>query len=70
MRRPILRSLIWLAVVMAALVLLSAAQGGAFPGTNGLIGYTCGTNICAINSAGTGKVTLLTGASDPSWSDP
>jgi Ca2+-binding RTX toxin-like protein len=55
---------------MAALVLLSAAQGGAFPGTNGLIGYTCGANICAINPDGTGKVTLLTGASDPSWSDP
>ncbi|MDP9261523.1 MAG: hypothetical protein M3O89_06100, partial [Actinomycetota bacterium] len=36
----------------------------------GLIGYTCGANICAINPDGTGKVTLLTGASDPSWSDP
>ena len=69
-QRPILRGLISLAVVTAALVLLSAAQGGAFPGTNGLIGYTCGGNICAINPNGTGKVTLLTGASDPSWSDP
>ncbi|MDX6441213.1 MAG: hypothetical protein QOE43_942 [Gaiellaceae bacterium] len=69
-QRPILRGLIWLAVATAALVLLSAAQGGAFPGTNGLIGYTCGANICAINPDGTGKVTLLTGASDPSWSDP
>ena len=69
-QRPILRGLIWLAVVTAALVLLSAAQGGAFPGTNGLIGYTCGVNICAIKPDGTGKVTLLTGASDPSWSDP
>jgi hypothetical protein len=69
-QRPLLRGLIWLAVVVAALVLLAAAQGGAFPGTNGLIGYTCGPNICAINPDGTGKVTLLTGASDPSWSDP
>jgi Ca2+-binding RTX toxin-like protein len=69
-QRPILRGLIWLAVATAALVLLSAAQGGAFPGTNGLIGYTCGANICAINPDGTGKTTLLTGASDPSWSDP
>jgi Ca2+-binding RTX toxin-like protein len=69
-QRPLLRGLIWLAVVVAALVLLAAAQGGAFPGTNGLIGYTCGPNICAIHPDGTGKVTLLTGASDPSWSDP
>jgi Ca2+-binding RTX toxin-like protein len=69
-QRPLQRGLIWLAVVGAALVLLPAAQGGAFPGANGLIGYTCGSNICAINPDGTGKVTLLTGASDPSWSDP
>jgi len=70
MQRPILRGLTCVAVVSAALVLLSAAQGGAFPGTNGLIGYTCGGNICAIKPDGAGKVTLLTGASDPSWSDP
>jgi Ca2+-binding RTX toxin-like protein len=69
-QRPILRGLIWLAVVTAGLVLLSAAQGGAFPGANGLIGYTCGGNICTINPDGSGKATLRTGASDPSWSDP
>jgi Ca2+-binding RTX toxin-like protein len=69
-QRPLPRGLISLAVVIAALVLLSAAQGGAFPGTNGLIGYTCGTSICTINPDGTGKATLLTGATDPSWSDP
>ena len=51
-------------------MLLSAAQGGTFAGANGVIGYTCGANICTINPDGTGKTTLITGASDPSWSDP
>ncbi len=67
-QRPVLRGLISLAVVTAALVLLSAAQGGAFSGANGSIAFSCGTNICTINPDGTGRTTILTSASDPSWS--
>ena len=58
-------------MVAFALVPLSAAEGGAFSGNNGLIAYTCGvlgTNICEANADGSGKATLLTGATDPSWS--
>jgi len=65
------RGLTALAVVAFALVPLSAAEGGAFSGNNGLIAYTCGvlgTNICEANADGSGKATLLTGATDPSWS--
>ena len=51
-----------------ALALLTAAQGGTFPGANGVIAFTCGANICTINPDGTGRATLITGASDPSWS--
>ncbi len=68
MQRPILRGLISLAVITAALVLLSAAQGGAFPGANGSIAFTCGASICTINPDGTGRQTLISSATDPSWS--
>ncbi|HEX7525486.1 MAG TPA: hypothetical protein VF327_04215, partial [Gaiellaceae bacterium] len=58
-----------LAVAAAGLVTLTPAQGGTFAGTNGLIGYTCGANICTINPDGTGKnPSFLTNASDLSWS--
>jgi hypothetical protein len=65
------RGLTAFAVLVFALVPLGAAQGGAFAGGNGLIAYTCGvlgTNICEANPDGSGKATLLTGATDPSWS--
>jgi Ca2+-binding RTX toxin-like protein len=57
-----------LAALAGGLALLAGAQGGAFSGDNGKLAYTCGTNVCVINSNGTGKATLLTGATDPSWS--
>ena len=65
---PIRRGLIALAAVAAALVPLSAAQGGAFSGDNGPIAFTCGSDICKVNPDGSGRTTLLTGATDPSWS--
>ena len=61
------RGLLTLAALAAALVPLSAAQGGAFDGVNGLIAYTCGANVCTISPGGASSV-LLTGAADPSWS--
>jgi Tol biopolymer transport system component len=67
-QRPILRGLIWLAVAMTALVLLSAAQGGAFAGANGAIAFSCGTSICTINPDGTGRAPIVSTASDPSFS--
>jgi hypothetical protein len=67
-QRPILRGLIVLAAVTAALGLLSAAQGGTFPGANGEIAFTCGSNLCRINLDGTGRATLISNATDPSWS--
>ena len=62
------RGLVALAALGAALVPLGAAQGGAFDGDNGPIAYTCGANICRISADGSGRVTLLTDATDPSWS--
>jgi len=61
-----------LAGLLAGLVLLSAASGGAFSGANGELAYTCGASICEINPDGTGATTLSSlpaGSSDPSWSD-
>jgi Ca2+-binding RTX toxin-like protein len=57
-----------LAALAAALVPLSAAQGGAFDGDNGPIAYTCGADVCTINPDGSGKTPILTTATDPSWS--
>jgi hypothetical protein len=59
-----------LAVTLASVVLvtLTSAHGGVFAGDNGLIAYSCGANICTVHADGSSKVTLLTGASDPSWS--
>jgi Tol biopolymer transport system component len=67
-QRPALRCLIVLGALLGALLPLSAAQGGAFDGDNGPLAYTCGLNICKVNPDGSGKVTLITAASDPSWS--
>lgn len=68
MQHPIRRGLVAFGVLAVALVPLGAAQGGAFAGADGAIAYTCGPNICTANPDGSGKVTLLTGATDPSWS--
>ena len=70
-RRPP-RSVIVLAVVLGALVLLSAASGGAFSGTNGKLAYTCGTRVCTIATDGSSAATLSSlpaSSTDPSWSD-
>jgi len=57
------------AVAAIALTPLTSAQAGVFSGNNGLIAYTCGSNICTINADGSaGHTSLVTGASDPSWS--
>jgi hypothetical protein len=61
------RGLLTLAALAAALVPLSAAQGGAFDGDNGPIAYTCGANVCKISTGGTSSI-LLSGGADPSWS--
>jgi hypothetical protein len=61
------RGLLTLAALAAALVPLSAAQGGAFDGDNGPIAYTCGANVCTISTGGTSSI-LLSGGADPSWS--
>jgi Ca2+-binding RTX toxin-like protein len=67
-QRPILRGLIVLAAVAAALALLAAAQGGTFPGSNGQLAFACGTSLCTINPDGTARATLIANATDPSWS--
>jgi Ca2+-binding RTX toxin-like protein len=61
------RGLVLLAVSAAALALLSAAQGGAFPGTNGLIAFTCGASLCTTNPDGSSAGVLIASATDPSW---
>ena len=61
-----------MAAVLAGLVPLSAASGGAFSGDNGRLAYTCGTHVCTIATDGSGGVTLTAlpaNSSDPSWSD-
>jgi len=68
-RRPLPKGLLLLAVAAVALATLTSAQGGVFPGNNGLIAYTCGTNICNIDPNSLIKTTpFIGGASDPSWS--
>src|SRR3954453_908130 len=63
------RLIVFLAAAAAGLGLLSAAQGGAFPGTNGLIAYNCNsTSICRANPDGTNAAVLISTGSDPSWS--
>ena len=70
-RRPP-RSVILAAAVLAALIPLSAASGGAFSGDNGKLAYTCSTHVCTIATDGSSGVTLNSlpaNSSDPSWSD-
>jgi hypothetical protein len=68
-KRPPLKWLALPAVALAGfLVSFSVASGGAFPGDNGKLAYTCGANVCTVGPSGSGKTTLLTGATDPSWS--
>jgi len=60
--------LIFAAAVATALVLLGPADG-AFPGSNGLIAYSCNTSdLCKVNPDGSSAQTLINGASDPAWS--
>ena len=61
------RLLILLAAAASALGLLGAARG-AFPGTNGLIAFTCGVNVCQSLADGTTAGALISNASDPVWS--
>src|SRR5438067_2033327 len=69
MQRQVHRiGLIVLVVLVVALLPLSAAEGGAFSGDNGPIAFTCGTDVCTVNPDGSSRATLLTGATDPSWS--
>jgi hypothetical protein len=60
--------LVAVAALAATLLPLSGAQGGAFSGDNGPIAFTCGSDICTVNPDGSSRATLLTGATDPSWS--
>src|SRR5438067_3558887 len=69
MQRQVHRiGLIVLVVLVVALLPLSAAEGGAFSGDNGPIAFTCGSDVCTVNPDGSNRTTLLTGATDPSWS--
>lgn len=59
-------------VVAAGLLLASIPLGGrvaraAFYGSNGLVAYTCGANICVVNP-GSSSTQLITGGTDPVWS--
>jgi Tol biopolymer transport system component len=57
-----------LAAVSAALLLLGPAQG-AFPGSNGLIAYSCnGTQVCKVNPDGSAAAVLVTSGTDIAWS--
>jgi RTX calcium-binding nonapeptide repeat (4 copies)/WD40-like Beta Propeller Repeat len=62
------RALIAVAACAAALIPLSAAEGGAFAGANGPIAYTCGANVCTVNPDGSSQRTLISNATDPTWS--
>lgn len=61
------RSLVLLAAACGSLGLLGPAEG-AFPGTNGLIAYTCSSSICKANPDGSNAATLISSGADPVWS--
>lgn len=67
-QRSLLRGLVSLSILAVPLALLSAADGGTFPGSNGQIAFTCGTSVCRINPDGTARSTLIGTGTDPSWS--
>jgi Tol biopolymer transport system component len=54
---------------IAATLLVIAGARAAFPGNNGVIAYTCGSNVCVVPSAGGSASTLVTNGADPSWSN-
>src|SRR5262245_52273099 len=56
-----------LAALAVQLMAAAPAGGGTFPGTNGLIAYTSGSNITTITPDGT-VITPIASGSDPSWS--
>src|SRR2546428_13226966 len=61
------RHVILVAVLaVAALAALPGAEA-AFSGTNGLIAYTCGTNVCKVAADGSSQGTMVTGATQPAW---
>ena len=65
---PMLRRLSVLALLACALGLTQLGGAlGAYPGTNGVIAYTCGANLCTIPSGGGTATTAVTGATNPSW---
>jgi Ca2+-binding RTX toxin-like protein len=45
-----------------------SAEAGTFQGDNGPIAYTCGGNVCVVNPDGSNAHTLISGATDPSYS--
>jgi hypothetical protein len=61
------RLLVFVAAATAALGLLGAADG-AVPGTNGLIAFTCGLNVCQSLADGSSAGVLISNATDPVWS--
>jgi hypothetical protein len=61
-------SLALLAAVGAALLVLGPAQG-AFPGSNGLIAYSCNSGqVCVVNPDGSNARVLVNAGNDPVWS--
>src|SRR5438445_1907595 len=65
---PMLRRLFLFALLACALGLTQLGGAlGAYPGTNGVIAYTCGANLCTIPSGGGTATTAVTGATNPSW---
>jgi hemolysin type calcium-binding protein/WD40 repeat protein/predicted actin-binding protein len=64
---PMRRLLVLLAAASAALALLGAAQG-AFPGTNGLISFTCGLSVCQSLADGSSAGVLISSGTDAVWS--
>jgi len=61
------RLVILLAAASAALGLLGSAQG-AFPGTNGLISFTCGLSVCQAVPDGSSAGVLISNGTDAVWS--
>src|SRR5689334_6405616 len=64
---PVRRLFVLLAIASAALGLLGAAQG-AFPGTNGLISFTCGLSVCQALPDGSSAGVLISNGTDAVWS--
>jgi Ca2+-binding RTX toxin-like protein len=66
-RRPSRAVLALAAGLVFALPLLGGGARAAFFGQNGLVAYTCGSNVCVV-APGTSGTTLIDNASDPVWS--